>query len=288
MSDALLSTFEAERSHLIAVAYRMLGSIAEAEDVVQSAWLKLRTHGPEEEVRDPRAYATTVVVRLALDALRSARVRREKYVGPWLPEPVSTEHGGFGEPRDLSSLSFAFLILLEALSPLERAAFLLHEVFDWTAPEIGRVLERDDATVRKLVSRGRAHVSDGAPRFVPSKQDHEALLMGFLTTLGSGDVDALAAMLAADAVVRSDGGGVVKAARKVVSGASSCAKLLVGVMRHMDFTPELAVRELNGAPALVWRNAGSVVGVMHLTIEAGQVRAVDLVLAPDKLRHLDP
>jgi RNA polymerase sigma-70 factor (ECF subfamily) len=288
MNDALLSAFEVERPHLMAVAYRMLGSVTEAEDVVQSAWVKLRTQEAVEPVREPRAYLTTVVVRLALDSLRSARVRREAYVGPWLPEPVLTEPDAAfgGEPRDLSSLSFAFLILLEALSPLERAAFLLHEVFDWTAPEIGRVLERDDAAIRQLVRRARAHVSDGAPRFPPSKEEHQALLNGFLTTMGSGDVNALAAMLAADVVVRSDGGGVVKAARKVVAGADHCAKLLVGVMRHMDFVPELSVREVNGSPSLVWRNDGKMAGVMSLTIEAGQVKAVDLVLVPEKLRYL--
>jgi len=291
MDDDLLEAFEAERQHLVAVAYRMLGSIAEAEDVVQSAWVKLRTQEAREVVREPRAYLTTVVVRLALDSLRSARVRREKYVGPWLPEPVLTETGAaFGSqgPRDLSSLSFAFLILLEALSPLERAAFLLHEVFDWTAPEIGRVLERDDAAIRQLVSRARAHVSDGAPRFPPSKEAHQNLLNGFLTTMASGDVNALAAMLAADAVVRSDGGGVVKAARKVVRGAEHCAKLLVGIMRHMDFVPELTVRELNGVPCLVWRQAGQTAGVLTLTIEDARVTAVDLVLSPEKIRHLDP
>lgn len=288
MNDELLEAFEAERPHLVAVAYRMLGSIAEAEDVVQSAWLKLQGQ-PSEPIRDPRAYLTTVVVRLALDSLRSARVRREKYVGPWLPEPVLTEPGAFGsgDPRDLSSISFAFLILLEALSPLERAAFLLHEVFDWSAPEIGRVLERDAAAVRQLVSRARAHVSEGAPRFVPSKEAHEQLLSGFLTTMASGDVNGLAAMLAADAVVRSDGGGVVKAARKVVVGADHCAKLLVGVMRHMDYVPELSMREINGVPALIWTHQGKTAGVMTLTVDAeGRVKAVDLVLTPEKLRHL--
>lgn len=280
--------WHAERQHLIGVAYRMLGSMAEAEDVVQSAWLKVADVDPEE-LREPRAYFTTVVVRTSLDALKSARVRRESYVGPWLPEPVLTDADGFlgkNEPRDLGSISFAFLILLEALSPLERAAFLLHEVFDWSAKEIGGVLERDEAAVRQLVSRARTHVSDGAPRFTPAPEAHHALLQGFLVTMASGDVNALAAMLAEDATVRSDGGGMVRAARKTVYGRLNVAKLLVGVMRHMDYLPELLFREVNGAPSIVFRRDERTEGVLSLTIEGAEITQVHLVLSPEKLGHL--
>jgi RNA polymerase sigma-70 factor, ECF subfamily len=280
--------WQAERPHLIGVAYRMLGSIAEAEDVVQSAWLKIAGVDPQG-LREPRAYFTTVVVRTSLDALKSARVRRESYVGPWLPEPVLTDADGFvaqSEPRDLGSISFAFLILLEALSPLERAAFLLHEVFDWSAKEIGGVLERDEAAVRQLVSRARAHVSEGAPRFTPAPEAHHALLQGFLVTMASGDVNALAAMLAEDATVRSDGGGMVRAARKTVSGRLNVAKLLVGVMRHMDYLPELLFREVNGAPSIVFRRDERTEGVLSLTIEGAEITQVHLVLSPEKLGHL--
>lgn len=283
MTD-LATLWQAERAHLVGVAYRMLGSIAEAEDVVQSAWLKVAALDVEG-LREPRAYFTTVVVRASLDALKSARVRRESYVGPWLPEPVLTGSDA-REPRDLGSISFAFLILLEALSPLERAAFLLHEIFDWSAKEIGGVLERDEAAVRQLVSRARAHVSDGAPRFSPAPEAHQALLQGFLATMASGDVNALAAMLAEDATVRSDGGGMVRAARKTVQGRLNVAKLLVGVMRHLDYVPDLLFREVNGAPSIVFRRDERTEGVLSLTIEGAEITQVHLVLSPEKLAHL--
>lgn len=291
MGTDLATRFAQERPHLLGVAYRMLGSRAEAEDVVQSAWLRIDgAHLDPADLREPRAYFTTVVVRLALDTLKSARARREAYVGPWLPEPVLTESPLFGsagrEPRDLGSISIAFLVLLEALSPLERAAFLLHEVFDWTAPEIGRVLERDEAAVRQLVSRARAHVKGGAPRFVPSPEAHQQLVEGFLTTLMSGDVGALAAMLADDAAVRSDGGGTVRAALKVVRGRLNCAKLLIGITKHLDYLPEVQMRDVNGQPSVVMLRDGEVAGVMSLASRDGLVEDVHIVLAPDKLRHL--
>lgn len=284
--SALAEAWQAERRHLIGVAYRMLGSMAEAEDVVQSAWLKIAEVDPAE-LRAPQAYFTTVVVRASLDALKSARVRRESYVGPWLPEPILTDGAAtFSEPRDLGSISFAFLILLEALSPLERAAFLLSEVFDWNAKEIGGVLERDEAAVRQLVSRARNHLADGAPRFAPPPETHEKLLHGFLHTMMSGDVNALASLLAEDATVRSDGGGMVRAARKTVHGQLNVAKLLVGVVRHMDYLPELVFRRVNGLPALIFRRDGVTEGMLSLTIDGAMISQVHLVLSPEKLAHL--
>lgn len=275
-----LVLFEAERAHLFGVAYRMLGSRAEAEDVVQSAWLRVM-HTPAAELREPRAYFTTVVVRLSLDALKSARARREAYVGPWLPEPLLTE--GASE-RDLASISIALLVLLEALSPLERAAFLLHEVFDWTAPEIAEVLGRDDAAVRQLLSRARAHVKEGAPRFAPSKRAHEDVLNAFLMTVASGDVGALAALLAEDARVVSDGGGAVKAARKVVRGRLNAAKLILGVLRRSAPT-SVELRDVNGWPSVVWR-LGDAVGVLSIETDGRVITAIHLVNTPEKLRAL--
>lgn len=272
--------FEAERPHLFGVAYRMLGSRAEAEDVLQSACLRLMDADPAA-LREPRAYFTTVVVRLSLDALKSARARREVYVGPWLPEPVLTE--GASE-RDLSSISLALLVLLESLSPLERAAFLLHEVFDWTAKEIGKVLDRDDAAVRQLVGRARAHVREGAPRFAPSKEAHQDMLNGFLMTVASGDVNALAALLAENAKVMSDGGGVVKAARKVVHGRMNVAKLILGVLRHGAPTA-MEVREINGWPSVVWK-LGDAMGVLSIETDGREITAIHLVNNPEKLGAL--
>lgn len=278
-----VEAFEAERAHLFAVAYRMMGSRAEAEDLVQSAWLRVMSTSPEQ-VDEPRAYLTTVVVRLALDALKSARVRREAYVGPWLPEPIQE---GPAPERDPASISLAFLVLLEALSPLERAAFLLHEVFDWTAPEIGRLLGRDEVAVRQLVARARAHVREGAPRYAPSKAAHEQMLQGFLMTTATGDVNALAALLAENAKVISDGGGVVKAARKVVVGRMNAAKLMLGVLRH-GAPSAIEIREVNGWPSVVWKVDGVVAGVLSIETDGQTIHAIHLVNNPEKLGGLTP
>lgn len=277
--------FEAHRPTFLGIAYRMLGSLADAEDVVQDAWLRIEVAGAAD-VRDLRAYGSTIVVRLCLDRLDSARARRETYVGPWLPEPL----GGTVElePSDPHSVSLAFLVLLEALSPLERAAFLLFEVFDWSHAEIARVLRRDEPAVRQLVARARAHVEAGRPRYAASAEAHRAMLEGFALTLASGDTEALARLLYDEAEARSDGGGKVRAARKIVVGAQRVAQLLTGILRKSPIEGEVELSLVAGAPGLVWRKGAEVAGALQIETEGSRIYKVFLVLAPEKLRAFSP
>jgi RNA polymerase sigma-70 factor (ECF subfamily) len=229
-ADAVTEDFVAARPHLFAVAYRMLGSVTDAEDVLQEAYLRWQSaHRPD--VASAAAYLTTIVTRLCVDQLRSARVRRETYVGPWLPEPLLTSPAA-EEPVELAeSVSMAFLLLLEALSPLERAAFLLREVFGYSYAEVADLLDREPSAVRQLVSRARRHVADSRPRFIPEREEHERLTRSFVEACATGDLDALVAMLHEDAVLWSDGGGKVAAARKPVVGGAKVAMFLVNVAR---------------------------------------------------------
>ena len=287
IADADLIT---ERPHLLSVAYRMLGSAAEAEDAVQEAMLNLARATDAEPPRSPRAYMTTVVTRVCLDRLKSAQVRRESYVGPWLPEPVRTDRedafSGPVHPRDTHALSIAFLVVLETLSPLERAAFLLHEVFDYTHAEIAEMLGRDPAAVRQLVHRARAHVSDGRPRFAPDRAAHERMLMSFLTAVTSGDLEALTQVLASDAVLRSDSGGKAKAARKTVHGALNVARFFVGVYKKTGVAGVPEIAEVNGWPALLIRDGDRVLSVTAIETDGAQIFSVHSMVNPDKLTRV--
>lgn len=275
MDDPLAS----DRAHLFGVAYRMLGSASEAEDVLQDAWIRVR-EVPAGEMRSRRAYLTSVVVRLCLDVLRSSRARRETYVGPWLPEPLPT---GAHEER-ASSLSFAMLLLLEALSPLERAVFVLHEVFDYTHAEIAAVIERDEAAVRKLLSRAREHVREGRPRFSTRPEDHQRMLTQFLATVATGDLAGLEALLADGVATHSDGGGRVQAALKVVRGANECARLWVGLAKKSGAAPyEADLRDINGLPAIVLTLGGKVDQVLAIDTDGERITAIYTIRNPDKL-----
>lgn len=273
--------FESHRRLLFGIAYRMLGSAAEAEDVVQDAWLRWR--GAPNRVESAKAWLSTVVTRLCLDRLRSARAQREAYVGPWLPEPIRTEGAAEAE-----SISLAFLLLLQSLTPLERAVYLLREVFDYSHAEVAAAIDRDEAACRQLHHRAREHMKARSPRFAPSPEDHRRLLGGFAQAISTGDLDGLTRLLAHDVTLYTDGGGKTRAARNPIHGADPVARFFVGIMRKQpsgpDQTYELA--EVNGWQALVGRVGGQVNLVLCIETDGVHIRGVHSILNPDKLRRL--
>ncbi|HEV2754496.1 MAG TPA: RNA polymerase sigma-70 factor [Actinomycetota bacterium] len=276
-----VTTFEAHRALLFAVAYRMLGSAAEAEDAVQDAYLRC---SDASGVRDARAYLVSTVTRLCIDRLRSARHRRESYVGPWLPEPLVGTVPDAAEHAELrESLSFAFLTVLETLSPPERAAFVLREVFGYPYPEIAEMLERSEAAVRQLVHRAKARVGARRGRFGVSPDKHREVLDAFLDACSDGDVDRLASLLAGDAVVYTDGGGETRAALKPVRGRRAAARFLVNLAQKVPPGTSIEVAVVNGAPGIVLRSGGRVTAVLTLDAPEGPIEAVYVVAAPSKL-----
>lgn len=276
--------FEAERAHLFGVAYRMLGSRAEAEDVVQEAWL--RVADVDEAIASPRAYLTTVVTRLCLDALGSARARREHYVGPWLPEPlVELVLDPPPDPIERAeSIHLAFLVLLERLSPLERAAFLLREVFELPYAEVARALGAEEPACRQLVARARGHVDAGRPRFTIEETRERALFAAFLGACASQDEAALGALLAEDVRLASDGGGRTRAALRPIEGRVNVARFLLGLTRKHPSAPVWPAR-VNGAPGVVIE-AGDDAYVLTISADAQSVNDVWIVSNPDKLTAL--
>lgn len=283
VSDARSEVFERERARLFGIAYRMLGSVADAEDVVQDAFLRWRAHA-DEPIASPRAWLGTVTTRLCLDRLGSARARREHYVGPWLPEPIATD--AIERHEELESISQAFLIVLDSLSPLERAAFLLHEVFDYSHAEVAAILEREEAACRQLLHRARTHLAARRPRFASSREQHQQVLFGFMSAVAQGDLATLERLLANDVVASADGGGRVSAATKPIHGAHAVARYLVGLARKTGPEVERAVVEVNGWPTLVLHQGGQVFVVLAIETEGERVHAVRLVLNPDKLGAL--
>ncbi|MEO6714820.1 MAG: sigma-70 family RNA polymerase sigma factor [Mycobacteriales bacterium] len=282
-----VAAFDEARPQLFAVAYRLLGTVTDAEDVLQDAYLRWQG-ADRRDVESPAAYLTTIVTRLCLDVLKSARVQREVYVGPWLPEPLIDAATGPAETAEMAdSLSMAFLVLLESLTPLERAAFVLRQVFGYEYAELAAVLDRDEAACRQLVSRAKSHVESRRPRATASRSDGERLVTEFLTACATGDVDGLMDMLAPDVVLRSDGGGVVSAARRPIYGADDVARFMVGVTKQgarTDFTVDLA--RINGDPGCVVRIGGDVAFVMSLDVLDGTIAGVHVVRNPAKLTHL--
>jgi len=279
---------EAHRRRAFAVAYRMLGSVAEAEDVAQEALLRLSTHAPPDE---PAAWITTVATRLSIDHLRLARVRRESYVGPWLPEPLVVDTArGPGEHVELADMvSQALLVALERLTPLERAAFVLREVFDYEYARIAEILERSEASCRQLVARAKRHLRAERPRFDADPAQGLALLERFLAAAEDGDLAALEAMLAEDVVLYGDGGGKVKAATEPVVGAAAVARFIDEITRARRSlgTFDLALVTVNGQPGRVLRDAADRVwDVLSIDVVAGRIEAIRIVRNPDKLRHL--
>ena len=281
------------RPAAFAIAYRMLGSVAEAEDVVQEALLRLHTALERgERIDSPRAYVATVVTRLSIDVLRSARVRREAHVGEWLPEPLVTESSADDPARHAEmadSLSLAFLVLLESLSPEQRAVFLLHDVFDYGYGEVADIVGKSEANARQLAARARRHVEARKPRFEASQEQREELAQRFFAAAQEGDVAALEALLA-DVVLHGDGGGKVPALAGAVSGAKRVARTLGAWFGQGAKVPGGEIRrvDVNGQPGAVLMAGGGVVSVMALDIAAGRVQGVRSIVNPDKLAHVGP
>ena len=292
------ASFEPYRRRLLGLAYRMLGSMADAEDAAQETYL--RWHAADRgKVSDPRAFLMTTTARIGLDMLTSARARREEYVGPWLPEPVVDTAALAPDSRTklAEDLSVALLLTLDRLSPLERAAFLLHDVFDFSFSEVATTLERSETACRQLAARARAHVrAVFRPRGAASRRlvrdpgmdaKHEQLISAFVAATRSGDLNGLTQMLASDVRVVTDGGGKVAAALNVLDGADRVARFLVGATRkgwRLDYTLRFAT--INGLPGLIVYGSEGLVQTGAFEIDGDVVRALYIVRNPDKLRHL--
>ena len=281
-------TFNAYRPLLFSIAYRMLGSAMDAEDVVQEAFLRWRQRDPAA-VASPKSYLTTVVTHLAIDSLRSARVRREEYVGQWLPEPVITEERAVdADPATLAeSLSMAFLTLLERLTPVERAVFLLHDVFAYPFEEIAAIVGKSSANCRQIALRARRHLGMERPRFTTHREEQERLTERFMRAWTSGDLTALLALLADDVTVYSDGGGKALAARRPITGADRVGRFFLGIAAKASAAFTLHVATINGQPALVGERYGHPYGVYALEVAGEQIRAIRIVLNPDKLHGIE-
>lgn len=281
-----MESFADLRPYFFTVAYNMLGSVMDAEDVVQEAYLRWERAGAVAE--SPKAYLTAVVTRLCIDFLRSAKVRREAYVGPWLPEPLvmAVSPNVEEDVTLLETLSLAFLVLLESLSPTERAVFLLRQVFDYDYAEIAAIVGKGEANCRQMMRRARQHIEAGKPRYdVPLKQQ-EALVAQFAEACVAGDLEGLINLLAEDIEVWSDGGGKVVAARKVVYGREMVARFLLGIMRLAPDNAESQFALINGQLGIVARVNGRPVLVMALEVGNGRVQTIRNILNPDKLQHV--
>lgn len=285
--ENITQIFNQYRVLLFSLAYRMLGSVTDAEDIVQEAFLRW-LQASDEEIQSPKAFLSTVVTRLCIDQLRSARAQRELYVGPWLPEPIPT-----GQRPDLTetailaeSLSFAFLVMLENLGPLERAVFLLREVFDYDYAEIAAIVGRSEANCRQVLHRAHQHLKQRRPRFEVSREQQERITSQFLHASLGGDMQGLLNLLAEDVVFAADSGGKVWAGLKPVHGADKAARGVLGGRRFLPPGIQGSIEEVNGQPAIVGYVDGRPVIVVLLSIEGERIRRVYQVVNPDKLHWL--
>ena len=284
--------FEAHRDLMFAVAYRMLGSIADAEDAVQDAWLRWSAE-PRADVASPRAYLSRVIANTSLNRLRSARARREAYVGPWLPEPLLTDAGPDATERAelAESVSLAMLVVLESLTPDERAVFVLREVFGFSYAEIGAALGRSDAAVRQLAHRAREHVQARRPRFEVDWDQQREVTARFLAAAAGGDLGGLMTVLAPDVTLLGDGGGKVKAPMRPITGAAKVARFVAAIatrpyMGVQVADMSMADAEINGTPGTLISAGGRPIAAVTLVVSGGRVTAIQLVSNPDKLTAL--
>lgn len=277
--------FMDHRELLVSVAYRILGQVTEAEDVAQDAWLRWMK-ADHNEVENPRGYLVTITTRLAIDRLRRASARRETYVGPWLPEPLLTRGDVAAEVELADSVSTALLLVLETLSPLERAVFVLREAFDLPYSEIAEIIQRNEAAVRQLARRARDHVDARQPRFDSDPDTHRRLTERFIQASTSGDLQSLMSILAPDVTLIGDGGDRARAPRRPLEGADNVARFLVGIAGQAQ--PDLDVRVLNlsGLPGVVATSAGVPVATASFDVVGGRIQTVYLVANPDKLAGL--
>ena len=286
--------FEELRPLLFSIAYRILGSVSEAEDAVQETWL--RYHASTTPPISLKSFLSAVVTRVSIDVLRSARVRRESYVGHWLPEPLLTDDDApsYHDPEHAAeladSLSMAALLLLERLSPEQRAVFVLHDVFAFPFSEIAEAIGRSEVACRQLASRARRLMEDGRPRFDVDRRDREELAARFFDAVTVGDVDELRGLLAADVEVYGDGGGKAPQWMRVVVGQDNVARMFAGLGRRFAGAGlQVEPHEVNGQPGAVFRDAsGGVINVMALDVLDGRIQVIRSVINPDKLHHLGP
>lgn len=278
------NVFEAQRPRLLRLAYRMLGSMAEAEDIVQDAWLRWQ-RADTDEVREPVHYLSRTVTRLCLDTIKSARARRETYVGSWLPEPIV-------EPEDdemrADELTLSLMLALERLSPLERAAFLLHDVFGEPLDQVATTLDRDAAAVRQLAVRARKHVRETKPRYKVAREEGDRIAKAFFTASTTGNLEALRAMLAENVTLQSDGGGKVLAFINPIVGLKKILRLFEGLTRKHAIEPADMIRAvwIDGLPGFISRERGGVLQTTALEIEDGRITAIYITRNPDKLGHV--
>jgi RNA polymerase sigma-70 factor (ECF subfamily) len=271
------------RPAMFALAYRITGSRADAEDVVQDAFLRFHRAAPEEAVQSLKAYLTTITARLSFNRLRDQRARRETYVGEWLPEPLLTQ----GEPAvRAEDVSFALLVVLERLSPLERVVFVLRNAFDLSFEEIAPVVERDIVTCRKIFSRARARVAQERPRFIVDRERHRALMLGFLQAARGQDMDALVSLLDDNVVLHGDGGGRAIALKQAVVGSSAVARFVIAITQKLPSDATVEEIELNGAPGLVAKAGGRIVVAIMIDTDGERIHSVFAVANPDKLEAI--
>jgi len=280
--------FEQHRRYLGAVAYRLLGSVADAEDVVQEAWL--RWHGVDRAtVENPRAYLTTIVTRLCYDQLGSARARREAYYGEWLPEPLVDDRPTPHDQAELGEqVSLAVMALLERLSPAERAAFVLHDVFGVDFPEIASTLDRTEAAVRQLASRARKQIKDHSPRPAVDRNEHREAVRAFAEAIGEGDIIGLMKVLDPDVVWHSDGGGIVRASARPIFGADRVSRMVIGLMERY-WVPGTVIDfvDVNGDPGMaLFLPDGTALGVLGFGVAEGRIAETYIVVNPEKLQHV--
>lgn len=282
--------YERYRPLLFSIAYRMLGSISDSEDILQEAFVRWQRASANEEIHTPKSYLSTLVTNLCIDQLRSAKAQREKYVGSWLPEPLLTEGGLEADdalPLD-ESLSMAFLVLLESLSPVERAVFVLREVFGYTYPEISRIVDKSEANCRQIARRARQSVAARRPRFDSSPEQEERLARSFIAASVNGDMEELLALLSEDVILYSDGGGKARAPLRPIYGAGKVARFLVGVLGK-EPPASIGLVRVNDEPAIVaYDTEAQPVGVVALESFGGRIGAMYLVTNPDKLRSIPP
>ncbi|MDI2130408.1 RNA polymerase sigma-70 factor [Yinghuangia seranimata] len=284
----MTDVFEEHRRLLFGTAYRMLGSVADAEDIVQDAWLKWH-QTDQGAVEHPKAYLVRTVTNLSLNRLKSAQVVREAYVGPWLPEPILTSPDVAEEAELADTVSMAFLVVLETLTPAERAVFMLREVFGYSHAEIGEAIGKPEATVRQLAHRAREHVQARRPRFRTDEAEQRRIADKFMSACTNGDLNGVMALLAPDVTSWSDGGGVVTAARRPLHGPDPVARWILGVLRKPEVAGlEMRVAEINGEPGVLMHLGGTPVGALTFEAVDGRITALRYAVNPEKLSGLLP
>lgn len=277
--------FTTHRPLLFSIAYRMTGTVMDAEDILQEAFIRCQQAG-DSTIESPKAYLSAVVTRLCIDHLRSAQVKRETYIGPWLPEPLVTTTAPDEMSQLADSLSIAFLVLLERLSPIERAAFLLRNVFDYDYPTIATMLDKSEAACRQIIHRANERINHERPRFDANPEQRDTLLQQFLEACASGDLAGLMALLSDDIVLTSDGGGKVAAAQRPVVGAANVARLLLGLTKRMPEGASVKPCTVNNGPGLAIYQANKPLVVFSFQLVAGRIQNIYAIVNPDKLSHL--